>query len=117
MKNKKVFILVLLLVIGIIVLTTSVTYAFFRYRAEGLADNTISVGGITFHYQEIDGMGRGISITDALPVSNNLTARSMDKSFDFNVTSTSGGNIEIPSTVTARVNNGSDLVMGNIVDL
>ena len=56
---------------ALLLITTGVTLAFFTYSATGETINTITVGGITFHYREMQGKGHGISIKDALPVSDN----------------------------------------------
>ena len=117
MENKKKKIALLLSIFALLFITTGVTITFFQYAAEGLNSNTIRSGSIVFHYQEIDGMGHGISITDAVPVSSNNTAKDMDKAFNFEVTSTTTEKVVVPYTVTARLNKNSDLVMGDIVDV
>ena len=100
-----------------LLITSGVTIAFFKYVAEGLNTNTITTGSIVFHYQEVDGKGHGISITDAMPVSSNNDAKSAGTGFNFDITSKTVEKVVIPYTVTARLDSNADLVMGDIVDL
>ena len=118
MNNKKqMFLLTGLFVLGIILITTGVTYSLFAYKQTGSTYSTITADSITFHYEEKDGKGAGISITDSLPVADNVAARSAGNGFNFKITSKTTINQEIPYTVTARLGNGSDAIMGEIVDL
>lgn len=115
--NKKIIAIVSAIVIGIIAVTTTITYAFFTYQKNGEVESTIRSGSITFHYHETDGKGHGISITDAMPVSSNVTARSAGTGFRFKITSDTANGVSVPYTVTARMDDNSDAVMGDIVDL
>ena len=111
--NKKTtgLLLSILGVISLVLITAGVTYAFFSYTKEGVTENTISTGTITFYYDELKATGNGINITDALPMSdtdgkalvgdNNL--------FNFKVTSTVSGDTNIPYTVTVRKKSDSTL--------
>ena len=115
--NKKQIAIVSLFIIGIIAITTAVTYALFTYATNGLTENKITVGGITFHYKELDGMGRGIGISDALPVASNENAKTEEPAFNFRITSTTGENVEVPYVVTARMSSNSDIDLRSVVDL
>ena len=117
MKNNKKKVALFLSVTSLLLITVGVTIGFFRYKATGLTTNTITTGSITFHYEEVDGIGHGISITDALPVSSNNTAKSMNKVFNFYIASKTTETVELPYTVTARLSNDSAAVMGDIVDV
>ena len=117
MKNKLKKTAVMFAFLALLTITTGVTMAFFTYNGTGETLNTITVGGLTFHYKELDGKGRGISITDAMPVSSNDDAKTGDKYFSFKVTSSTTGGTNIPYVVTARMNPGSDEIMGNIIDI
>ena len=117
MKNKLKTAAVMFAFLALLVITTGVTMAFFTYNATGETLNTITVGGITFHYKEMQGKGHGISIKDALPVSDNGNAKTSDDYFEFKITSTTTGGVEIPYVVTARMNPNSDSIMGDIVDM
>ena len=115
-KNKIIFLSTTLALLSLVLITVGVTYTFFNYKATGSTLSTITSGGITFHYREIDGIGHGISITDALPVRDNDDAKTSNDYFSFKITSTTrGDNIKIPYVVTARMT--SDTIMGNIVDI
>lgn len=117
MKNKRQIILTSLIALVIVLITVGVTYAFFTYKANGTTVSTITSGGITFHYKEMSGIGRGISITDALPVASNSAAKASNKTFDFKIKSTTTATTDIPFTVTARMSDNSDSIMGNIIDM
>ena len=117
MNRKKEKIMVLLLVLSIILVTTGTTLAFFTYKATGETVSTITTGGITFHYKEMQGKGHGISISDALPVASNDNAKRSNDYFDFKITSTVTDGVQIPYTVTARMSDDSDSIMGNIINI
>ena len=117
MKNKKSFIIAILLILSLMLVTIGVTVTFFVYKATGTTTSTITTGGITFHYKEENGKGHGISITDAAPVSSNNDAKSSNDYFEFKITSTTTSGMNVPYIVTARMNNGSDSIMGNIINI
>ena len=104
MKSKKSIILMILGIIGLIVITAGVTYAFFSYTKEGVTENTVKTGTIEFLYTEVDKVGAGISIEDAFPMSDEQgkAQTGAGKEFNFKVTSKVTGNLDIPYTVTAR---------------
>ena len=116
MKNKTKKIATLFAFLALLLITSGVTVAFFTYIKQGSTVNTITSGGITFHYKELKGIGHGISIVDALPTDNE-TARTSDKYFDFKITSTTTGGVTIPYVVTARMSSDSDSILGNIVNI
>ena len=103
--------------LALLTITSGVTLAFFSYSQVGLTENTITVGNVSFHYKEQDGKGRGITITDSLPVASNDDAKISDKYFTFRITASITNGIEIPYTVTARMNPNSDSILGDIVDV
>ena len=117
MKKKKVLIITLLLFLSLVLVTTGLTLAFFTYTGTGKTDNTITVGSISFHYDEVTSKGHGISITNATPVNSNDTAKNSDKYFEFRITSSTTDGVSIPYTVTARMNQNSYEPLGNIVDM
>ena len=110
-KKSTGLLLSILGVISLVLITAGVTYAFFSYAKEGTTENTITTGTITFYYDELEGAGNGIQITDALPMSDTdgkaLTGN--NNVFNFKVTSTVSGNTNIPYTVTARKKSDSTL--------
>ena len=112
MKNKKKQIIITLVaIISLIVITVGVTYAFFNYAKEGVTDNTIKTGSITFLYTEVSGVGKGISLTEAYPVADSIGKVQVGegKVFDFKVTSNISMNSSIGYQVTARKKTGSTL--------
>ena len=112
MKNKnKQIIITLIAIISLIVITVGVTYAFFNYSRTGTTDNTIKTGSITFLYTEVSGVGKGISLTEAYPVSDSIGKVQVGegKVFDFKVTSNIEMNSNIGYQVTARKKTGSTL--------
>ena len=112
MKNKKKQIIITLIaIISLIVITVGVTYAFFNYSRMGTTDNVVKTGGITFLYTEVSGVGKGISLTEAYPVSDSIGKVQVGegKVFDFKVTSNIEMNSNIGYQVTARKKTGSTL--------
>lgn len=103
-KKSTGLLLSILGVISLVLITAGVTYAFFSYTKEGLTENTISTGTITFYYDEKEAEGNGINITDALPMSDEegKALEGDNNVFNFNITSTVTGNANIPYTVTVR---------------
>ena len=111
MNKKKSLVLSILGVLSLVAITAGVTYAFFNYAKEGTTENTITTGTITFVYEEIEAQGAGISISDALPVSDTVgkAQSGAGNVFNFKVTSKTMNSASIPYTVTARMKAGSDL--------
>ena len=111
MKNKKTLIISIVTIVALICITVGISLAFFNYAQAGTTDNTIETGSITFLYTETSEVGRGISITDAFPISNSegklLTGEG--NVFDFNISSTTQSNTNIPYEITARKSNDSTL--------
>lgn len=111
MKDKRQILILSLLVLGIVLITTGTTYAIFKYGQLGQTDSTVTVGSIVFHYNEQMNKGRGISLPDALPMSDNqgklLTGQG--NYFDFEITSKTQSKIEVPYTVTAKISSDSTL--------
>ena len=111
LKNKKTLIAVLAC-LGIILTTVGVTVAWFTYARNGQKENSITSGKITFIYQENEGVGNGISLTDAMPMPDSY-GKTLEEVFDFRVTSTSGTS-KIPYEITLRKTDNSDDI-GNTV--
>ena len=117
MKDKKKVVMIGLIALAIVSITTGVTYAILRFVANGLTENTITMGDIKFHYKEVDGMGRGIGIIDALPVADNDDARENAQAFNFRITGSTSANTEVPYTVTARMDSSSDSILANVINM
>jgi len=103
-RKKKGLILTVIALLGLVVITAGVTYAFFNYTKQGTTDNTVTTGTITFLYTEVSGVGKGISIKEAYPVSDEVgkAQTGEGKVFDFKVTSTTPNKTNIPYEITAR---------------
>ncbi len=112
MKNKKHQLLLSSVgLLGIIFIVAGVTYAFFSYAKVGSKVNSISSGDVKFLYTENPTGGRGIVITDAMPMADSIgkLQTGTDSYFDFKVTAVPGKSVAIPYTVTARVSSDSTL--------
>lgn len=110
-RKKTGIILSLLGIISIVLITAGVTYAFFSYTKEGVTENTITTGTITFLYTEVEQAGAGISIEDALPTTDEVgkAQTGAGNVFNFTVTATTAGQASIPFEVTARMKDTSTL--------
>ena len=109
-KSSKVIIAVLGIIV-LILITVGVTYAVFTYTKLGTTENIIKAGTLDFIYKENTGVGRGISMTNALPVSDE-TGKSYTAEgqvFDFSVEGNNGSNDPIPYEITLRQNGSSTL--------
>lgn len=109
-QNRQTLMMILCLLI-LVIITSSVTYAFFSYMKEGLTENVIKTGNITFVYEEIEGKEAAISITDAFPMTDEV-GKSQTKAgevFNFKVISNTTTNTSIPYVITARMKETSTL--------
>lgn len=84
MNRKKSILLSLAGVIGLIIVTLGVSYAFFNYAKKGTKENVLTTGTITFLYTEADKSGAGINISDALPTSDSIGKTQMGSGNVFN---------------------------------
>ena len=109
MENKKKkstgLLLSILGVISLVLITAGVTYAFFSYAKQGVKENTISTGSITFVYNENDD---ALNITDALPKADSVGMGEANP-FTFTVTSTTPSTAYINYIVTVKKQEGSTL--------
>ncbi len=104
--RKRALAFSILAIVVLFVVILGATYAAFQYTKKGEKENEITTGYVTFVYNET---GNGVSITNAFPKSDSegkLIKESGDDGvangyFDFNVTSTMGGNMTIPYYVYA----------------
>ena len=111
-KKSTGLLLSILGVISLVLITAGVTYAFFSYTKQGTTENVIKTGTITFLYDELEGEGNGIKITDAIPMTDaeGKVLADANQYFDFKVTSTVSGDATIPYEVTLR--KGADSTLG-----
>ena len=110
MKKKQIF-LTLVAVLSLILITVGVSYSLFTYSKTGVTDNVVKTGKINFLYTEVSGIGKGISLTDAFPISDEegKLQTGEGKVFDFKITSTIEMNSSISYEVTARKKSDSTL--------
>lgn len=77
-------------ILSLLLVTLGISVAFFSYTKEGTTENSIKIGTMTFKYTENDGLGNGITIADAFPMSDKegKVQIGAGKTFDFKVEST-----------------------------
>ena len=111
-NKKKVLILSIIGLIGLIIVTIGITYAVFTYTKLGTTDNTVTSGTLKFLYTENTGVKTGIKLTNALPISD-TQGKALDGDnnvFDFSIEATNTGTETIPYEVTLRKKDTSTLV-------
>ena len=110
-NNVKNILLVIILLLGLVFITSAVTFAFFAYMKEGVTENVIETGSITFIYEEVEASGSGISISDAFPISDEEGKKQVGsgKVFNFKVKSKTISSVSIPYIITARMDSSSTL--------
>ena len=116
MKEKKKIVLSILGILMLVVVTVGVTYAIFTYTKLGTTENTVTTGTLKFLYTENTGVGAGINIENAFPVSDTV-GKSYDTDkyvFDFKIEGTNTGTEEIPYKVTLIKKSTSTLSESNV---
>lgn len=113
MKNigRKNIILSSLAILTIVIMTLGITYAVFSYTKIGSTVNTITTGTLKFIYTENTGVGSGIILTDAKPVSDEIgkTYSTENYVFDFKIESNNVSNSDIPYEITLEKESNSTL--------
>lgn len=111
MNKKKTMLLTLVSILTLTLITLGVSLAFFNYMKKGTTENSVKTGTITFLYTEVDAKGAGISIEDALPMTDEQGKAQTGNGnvFNFKVTSTTTKDVSIPYEVTARQSKDSTL--------
>ncbi len=101
MTKKKELGLMLAGLIFLLIAITGITYAAFNYSKTGEKVNTITTGTIQMNYTESSNV---ISITNALPTTDNTGKKLMNSGeyFDFSVTTTIVGNAMINWEIAAK---------------
>ena len=108
---KKKLMLMSLALILLVVTLIGTTYAIFTYTKLGTTENVITTGALSFIYTENTGVGSGISLTDALPVSDEVGKAYATENyvFDFKVEGTNTSTKEIEYEITLEKDSTSDL--------
>ena len=112
-KNKKFVFIAVVIILSLFMIIVGVTVAFFNYMKTGSTENLITTGNITFYYDEVDKIGNGINITDALPMSDS-DGKAQEKGFNFRIVSNTISDVSIPYTITLRRKTGTDN-LGDVV--
>ena len=115
-NKKKVLILSIIGLIGLVIVTIGITYAVFTYTKLGTTDNTVTSGTLKFLYTENTGVKTGIKLTNALPISD-TQGKALDGDnnvFDFSIEATNTGTEAIPYEVTLRKKDTSTLAEENV---
>lgn len=89
MKKSRINVLALILLfLSLIFIFVGISYSIFIYFGEGMTNNVIETGRVVFSYSDADGGGNGISIEDAIPISDEVgkVLSGTGEYFDFNVT-------------------------------
>lgn len=109
--RKKQILLAVLSVVGLTAIVLGTSLALFNYIKYGTTENVVSTGTIEFLYTEVDKIGSGIKIEDALPMTDEQgkIQTGSGNVFNFKVTSKVIGKLDIPYEVTARMKSDSDL--------
>ena len=115
-SKKKILILSIIGLIGLVIITIGITYAVFTYTKLGTTDNTVTSGTLKFLYTENTGVKTGIKLTNALPISD-AQGKALDGDnnvFDFSIEATNTGTEVIPYEVTLRKKSTSTLAEENV---
>lgn len=109
--EKKITFISLLGLIGLLLVTIGVTFAFFNYTKLGSTENLITTGTIKLIYTENECVGKGIKMENALPVSDEIgkVYSTENYVFDFKVEGTTKSVNDLPYEVTARMSDNSTL--------
>ena len=109
--KKKVIVMILALIMLVITLIGT-TYAIFTYTKLGETENVIKTGELTFIYNENNGAGSGISLTDAIPVSDEVGKAYSTENyvFDFKLEGNNTSSKEIEYEITLEKDSSSTLV-------
>ena len=115
-SKKKILILSIIGLIGLVIITIGITCAVFTYTKLGTTDNTVTSGTLKFLYTENTGVKTGIKLTNALPISD-AQGKALDGDnnvFDFSIEATNTGTEVIPYEVTLRKKSTSTLAEENV---
>ena len=108
--NKKVLVSVLG-ILGIIVATFGVTYAFFSYSKTGTTPSTIRSGAIEFKYKEGN---RKIELTEVMPMTD-AQGKKQSNYFDFEISAKTSRTLDIPYDITVRKATGENILSDSII--
>lgn len=104
MKNQYKKTVLFLTIMGLVLITTGVSYAIYDYTYKKRGNDSLSITSTDINFTYNDNFSNEIELSDSLPTDDE-SGKTMTDSFDFTVSSKSGKNLEIPYIVTARANN------------
>lgn len=109
MSEQKKRLIIGFMLISLIVITIGISYAFFTYIKQGSTENTITTGNLTFVYDEKDQSGNGISLTNAMPMSDEeaIPMIGSNQAFDFQVTATTKGSPVAYEVIASKEENST----------
>ena len=110
-ERRKLMIILIILLLILVLIIFVVSYSMFDYTKRGDTDNTVTSGEIKFLYTENTGVGNGINITNAFPVTDEVGKGYSTENyvFDFKITASIPENTTVPYEVTARMSEKSEL--------
>jgi len=116
MNTQRKIVYSIIAVLTLVVITLATTYAIFTYSKTGEIESKVIAGTLKFSYTENTGVGAGISLSNAFPVSDSIgkTYDEEGKVFDFSIESTNTSKDVIPYEVTFRKKKSSTLDGGVI---
>ncbi len=108
--NNRIIMGFVISIIGVIILTLGISFSFYDYITKGIEDNILS-SKVVFLYSEVMGVGKGITIQNAMPVSDtqgkNLSGT--QQCFDFQIINNISNLYDIPYEITIRKDKDSTL--------
>ncbi|MEG1597475.1 MAG: hypothetical protein RR359_04290 [Bacilli bacterium] len=110
----------LLSILGVAILVVAVvgvSFAFFTYTGEGKTDNTITTGTLVFAYSDADAAGNGVTISNAIPMTD-LAGKDLTGAgnvFAFNVTATATGANIAYEVIAKKVDSAPNELPGDAV--
>ncbi|MEG1986990.1 MAG: hypothetical protein RR047_00800 [Bacilli bacterium] len=77
-----------LALIALLLITVGASYAFFTYSKQGSKVNSVTTGTLTFAYNESEAVGNGITLTNAMPITDDAGKGLLGAGniFDFTIT-------------------------------
>ena len=112
MNNRNKIIIAVFAVFTLILAIIGTTYAWYSVAHNGIQNNTITSGTITFHYDE---KSQGLSVQDAMPMTD-LEGMAQNSYFEFDITSKTSNTVDIPYYITVR-RSGTGTNMDDLVKI
>lgn len=103
-NNKRLLIISLFTIIGILFITVGTTYAFFTYAKKGIKNNSITTATLKFVFDENIQDGNQIIIEDALPMTdeNGMNQSNPNEIYNFQIRATNTGSVDMNYEITVN---------------